>query len=117
MERVLFVDDEPMLVDLGKAMLAKLGYQVTGMTDPHEALKPFRQNPGHYDLVIPDLTMPGMSGDRLAEKLSAIRPGVPILLCSGYVGHIKPHAFLAGSIHKPVTLEDLARAVREALDR
>jgi PAS domain S-box-containing protein len=116
-ERVLFVDDEPMLVDLGKTMLAELGYHVTGMTNPHEALEAFRQTPGHYDLVITDLTMPGMTGDRLAEQLSAIRPGVPILLCSGYVGHIKPHAFLAGSIHKPVTLQELAHAVREALDR
>jgi CheY-like chemotaxis protein len=98
-------------------MLAELGYQVTGMTDPQKALEAFRQNPRDYDLVITDLTMPGLTGDRLAEEIYAIRPGVPILLCSGYVGHIKGHAFLAGSIDKPVTLANLARAVRDALDR
>jgi PAS domain S-box-containing protein len=116
-ERVLFVDDEPMLVDLGKTMLARLGYQVTGMTNPIEALEIFRQNPGDYDIIITDLTMPGITGDRLAEKLSALRPEVPILLCSGYVKNIGQQAFLAGYIHKPITLESLARSVREALDR
>jgi PAS domain S-box-containing protein len=117
LERVLFVDDEPMLVDLGKAMLVKLGYQVTGMTDPLEALEVFQQNPGDYDIIITDLTMPGIAGDRLAEKLSTIRPEVPILLCSGYVRDIGRHAFLAGYVHKPITLASLARSVREALDR
>jgi CheY-like chemotaxis protein len=115
-ERVLFVDDEPMLVDLGKAMLTKLGYSVTGATDPQEALRIFQQNPENYDIVITDLTMPGMTGNRLAEKLSAIRPHMPILMCSGYVKDVGQHAFLSGYIHKPITLRDLARSVREALD-
>jgi PAS domain S-box-containing protein len=115
-ERVLFVDDEPMLVDLGKAMLTKLGYSVTGATDPQEALEIFQQNPQNYDIAITDLTMPGMTGNRLAEKLSAIRPHMPILMCSGYVKDVGQHAILSGYIHKPITLESLARAVREALD-
>ena len=115
-ERVLFVDDEPMLVDLGKAMLAKLGYSVTGVNDPQKAYDIFKQNPENYDIVITDLTMPGLTGNRLAEKLSAIRPDMPILMCSGYVKDIGQHAFLSGYIHKPITLRDLARSVREALD-
>ena len=116
-ERVFFIDDEPILVDLVKTMLAQLGYQVTGMSDPQEALEAFKENPDHYDIVITDLTMPGITGDRLAQKVSVIRPDVPILLCSGYVKNIGQQAFLSGFIRKPITLPNLARSVREALDR
>jgi PAS domain S-box-containing protein len=115
-ERVLLVDDEPMLVSLGKAMLAKLGYHVTGMTNPHEALEAFRRAPDRFDIVITDLTMPGITGDRLAEQISAIRPDIPILLCSGYVKHID-HPCLAGFVHKPIAMQDLSRSLREALDK
>ncbi|MGD9331099.1 MAG: ATP-binding protein [Desulfobacterales bacterium] len=115
-ERVLFIDDEPMLVDVCKTMLEKLGYQVTGMTDPQAALEAFRQNPQQFDIVITDLTMPGITGDRLAEKMAALRPEVPILLCSGYLKRIGPHTALSGTIRKPITIEKLARALREALD-
>lgn len=114
-ERVLFIDDEPMLVELGKSMLAKQGYRVVGMTDPLEALEAFRRTPDQFDLVITDLTMPGITGDRLAEKLCAIRPGLPILLCSGYVQNVE-HPCLSGCIHKPVNLRDLHRAVRKVLE-
>jgi PAS domain S-box-containing protein len=116
-ERVLFIDDEPMLVELGKAMLTRLGYEVIGMTDPHAALATFQQDPGRFDLVITDLTMPGIAGDRLAAKLAGLRPGVPILLCSGYMQRLEPFGSVTGYIHKPLTLPVLARSVREALDR
>jgi len=116
-ERVLFIDDEAVLVDLGKAMLAGLGYQVVGMNDPVRAWEFFRQDPGQFDIVITDLTMPGITGDRLAEKISALRPGIPVLLCSGYVKQRVPHPALSGYVHKPFTREGLAYAVREALDR
>jgi PAS domain S-box-containing protein len=115
-ERVLFVDDEPMLVDLGRTILAKQGYQVTGMTDPREALAVFRQAPDRFDIVVTDLTMPGLTGDRLAEAIAAIRPDVPVLLCSGYVQH-GSHPCLAGTLHKPLQMQGLSRAVREALDQ
>jgi len=115
-ERVLFVDDEPMLVDLGRTILTKQGYRVTGMTDPREALAVFRKAPDRFDIVITDLTMPGLPGDRLAEAIAAVRPDVPILLCSGYVQHGN-HPCLAGTIHKPLHLQALSRAVREALDQ
>ncbi len=114
---MLFIDYEPMLVELGKAMLTRLGYEVIGMTDPHAALATFQQDPGRFDLVITDLTMPGIAGDRLAAKLAGLRPGVPILLCSGYMQRLEPFGSVTGYIHKPLTLPVLARSVREALDR
>jgi PAS domain S-box-containing protein len=115
-ERILFVDDEPMLVDLVRTMLAKQGYRVTGLTDPLEALAAFRDAPQQFDIVITDLTMPGMTGDRLAEAIAAIRPDLPILLCSGYMKH-GDHPCLAGSIPKPIRMQQLSRSVRQALDR
>ncbi len=116
-ERILFIDDEPMLVDIGKSMLSKLGYQVTGLTDPNAALARFQQDPSQFDMVITDLTMPGITGDRLAEKLASLRPDIPILLCSGYAKHLDGHTALAGNITKPIILENLANAVRQSLDR
>jgi PAS domain S-box-containing protein len=116
-ERLLFIDDEPVIVELGMAMLTDLGYQVVGMEDPLEALQRVQEDPGQFDLVITDLTMPKMTGDRLAENLVALRPDLPILLCSGYAKQIGTHPFLAGYIQKPITQHDLARAVRDALDR
>jgi CheY-like chemotaxis protein len=115
-ERVLFIDDEPMLVELGKTMLGQQGYHVTGMTDPQEALEAFRRSPEDFDIVITDLTMPILTGDHLAEALTALRPDLPILLCSGYLKH-GDHPCVTGYVHKPITMQALSRAVREALDR
>jgi len=115
-EHILFIDDEPMLVELGTTMLKNLGYRVVGVQDPLEALALFKEDPGQFDLVITDLTMPKMTGDRLAEKLALLRPELPVLLCSGYVKHFGTHPHLAGYIQKPLSQQDLARAVRDALD-
>ena len=97
-------------------MLTSLGYQVVGVCAPNEALEIFRQAPSHFDLVITDLTMPGITGDKLAERLRAIRPNLPILLCSGYMRQLGSHPCLDGHIQKPFRLQDLSRIVREALD-
>ena len=115
-ERLLFIDDEPMLVELGTTMLTNLGYRVVGMRDPIEALALVKEDPAQFDLVITDLTMPKMTGDRLAEKLALLRPDLPVLLCSGYVKHIGTHPHLAGYIQKPLTQQELAQAVRGVLD-
>ena len=115
-ERLLFIDEEPMLVELGTTMLTNLGYRVVGMRDPIEALALVKEDPAQFDLVITDLTMPKMTGDRLAEKLALLRPDLPVLLCSGYVKHIGTHPHLAGYIQKPLTQQELAQAVRGVLD-
>jgi signal transduction histidine kinase/ABC-type amino acid transport substrate-binding protein len=81
---ILFVDDEEMLVRVGKRMLTQLGYTVTGYHTPMDAFSEFESRPNKYDLVISDMTMPGMSGKILSQKILSIRSDIPIIICSGY---------------------------------
>ena len=83
-ETILLVDDEEMLVDLGSQMLGGLGYDVRARTSPIEALAEFRDNPELFDLVITDMTMPAMTGAALAREIMAIKPGIPVILYTGY---------------------------------
>ena len=82
--RILLVDDDPLLTDIWKQMLEEFGYQVTGLTSSDQALRLFRQQPGDFDLVITDQTMPELSGMELIAELKALRPGLPAVLCTGY---------------------------------
>ncbi|MEJ0037531.1 MAG: PAS domain-containing protein [Gammaproteobacteria bacterium] len=84
-QRVLFIDDEDAVVRLGTLNLTRLGYRVTGCTDPAAALKEFLRDPEAIDVVVTDLSMPGMSGFDCAREMLAIRPDLPIVLTSGYV--------------------------------
>jgi PAS domain S-box-containing protein len=84
-QRVLFIDDEDAVVRLGTLNLTRLGYRVTGCTDPATALKEFLRDPEGIDVVVTDLSMPGMSGFDCAREMLAIRPDLPIVLTSGYV--------------------------------
>ena len=83
-ERILFVDDEEMLAEWGRATLQRLGYTVVAMTDSTEALKVFSSDPLQFDLVITDQTMPNMPGIELSKALLKIRPDIPIILCTGH---------------------------------
>ena len=84
-----------------------------------EALEAFRNDPDKYDLVITDQTMPRMSGTGLAEKIFAIRPGIPVILCTGYGDEatVNKAASLGihNIVHKPYVLSELADAIRFAL--
>ncbi|MBI5578959.1 MAG: PAS domain S-box protein [Deltaproteobacteria bacterium] len=119
-ERILFVDDEKALADLGRQLLGELGYQVETRASSIEAFEAFRANPEKFDLVITDLAMPQMTGLNLARKIMEIRPGMPIILCTGFseqaneqaAGAIGIRAFL----YKPLVMRDIADAVRNALD-
>jgi PAS domain S-box-containing protein len=119
-ESVLLVDDESALVEMERDMLEGLGYRVTGMVGGLEALEAFHQSPEHFDLVITDLDMPGISGMRLAEGVSRIRPGIPIIMCTGFSeGFDQEKGKLLGVrevLMKPLTIEDLARAAYEVLN-
>jgi CheY-like chemotaxis protein len=119
-ERILFVDDEEILVDLVKNMMEGLGYRLVGKTSSIEALETFRQDPGDFDLVITDLTMPGMTGDQLARKLLEIREDIPIILYTGYSELISEEKAREMGFRrymiKPAELKELAAAVREVLD-
>jgi CheY-like chemotaxis protein len=84
-ERILYIDDEEPLVFLMTRMLSQLGYIVTGCIAPERALELFTAAPGDFDAVVSDLSMPGMSGIDLAREFLRIKPGMPILIASGYI--------------------------------
>ena len=81
---VLLVDDEPTLVHMTMQMLARLGYNVSIASDGLEALNILESGDQHFDLLITDLNMPGLTGDKLAVHVRDAYPGLPILLCTGY---------------------------------
>jgi PAS domain S-box-containing protein len=118
-ERILFVDDEQPLVEIGKQMLQRLGYTVATRTSSIEALELFKVNPNRFDLVITDIVMPNMTGEKLAEKMMDIRSDIPVILCTGYSEKItRKHAYEMGIqslLMKPLVMRDLATTVRQAL--
>ncbi len=118
-ERVLLVDDEVAIVKLGRQRLERLGYQVTAVTDPLQALELFRSTPMDFDLVITDLTMPKMNGEDLVKTILAIRPGMPIILCSGFSDRVsKERAREIGAadyLEKPNDMQLFAETVRKAI--
>lgn len=117
--RILFVDDEEPLTRLGQRILENLGYQVRTQTSPVEAWAMFLQDPSFCDLVITDMAMPKMSGADLAQRILAVRPELPILLCSGFSETLDAQkAFDLGIrefLVKPVAKADLAAAVARCL--
>ncbi|MBN2106878.1 MAG: PAS domain S-box protein [Deltaproteobacteria bacterium] len=119
-ERILFVDDEDMVVEIGRSYLESLGYTVVTFGDSIEALKAFAENPGGYDLVITDYTMPRMTGYDLACEVLRLRPGLPVILCTGFSETISAGMAKKAGIRefllKPLNKSDLAQAVRKTLD-
>jgi signal transduction histidine kinase len=118
-ERVLFVDDEELLVQLGQETLAALGYEVEVSTQPAAALAMVRADPQRFSLVLTDQTMPGMTGLFLAGQLLKIRPGLPIVLMTGYSSSLTAAQVEAAGIRqllfKPTTIHSLGTAVHAAL--
>jgi signal transduction histidine kinase len=119
-ERILFVDDEEALARVGKKMLERLGYDVTVKTNALEAVAAVRDKPDYFDLVVTDLTMPGMDGARLGAQLLQVRPGLPIILTTGYSGvmteeNIRQMGF-RGLLVKPTTARTLAEAIHKVLE-
>jgi two-component system, cell cycle sensor histidine kinase and response regulator CckA len=119
-EKILFVDDEKFLVDVGKELLENLGYHIETRTSSYDALEAFRVQPHAYDIIITDMTMPKMNGVTLAKKIRKIRPDIPIILCSGYSNKIMSDDSTGlefnGILMKPITLDELANMVRNILD-
>ena len=120
-ESILFVDDENMLAEWAKAALERLGYRATVQTDPVRALKIFLSDPSGFDLVITDQSMPSMSGIQLAGELLAIRPDIPIIICTGHGTTVSPETAKKTGVEqilmKPVVRQELAEAVRKSLDK
>ena len=119
-ERILFVDDEDVLISMTKQYMDELGYHFDGETSSTNALKRFTEDPDYYDLVITDQTMPDLSGLELAESMLAIRPALPVILYTGYSNDVnKEQAKKIGVkifLMKPVSASELARSVRTLID-
>jgi CheY-like chemotaxis protein len=120
-KHVLYVDDDEALVYLFTCILERLSYQVTGCTDPIEALNVFRSAPTTFHAVVSDLLMPGISGIEFAQELRRIRPDIPILMTSG---EVRPQdAALVRSLGlpelvlKPYAVDELGRLVADMLKR
>ncbi len=118
-ERILLVDDEVMVGTMHERMLRRLGYLVSYFSSSIEAVKAFRENPDCCDLVVTDMTMPQMTGTELAREMLALRPGVPIILMTGYSEAVdKEKAARIGIrefLLKPVDKTDFSIKIKEAL--
>jgi PAS domain S-box-containing protein len=119
-ERILYVDDENIITDMAERMLGNRGYSVVSRTVSLDALELFRADPHAFDLVITDMTMPGMTGNRLASEILAIRGDIPIILCTGYSEHISEvqamDIGIKAFIFKPLDMRTLTETVRNVLD-
>lgn len=119
-ESILFVDDEALLVETGKKLLETIGYRVTPVRGSVQAFELFMKDPGRFDLVITDQTMPHMTGCELALKLRARKPELPIILCTGYSETVSEETAktlgIKAFIMKPLRRRDIAEAIRRVLD-
>lgn len=123
-ERILLVDDEEDLVYAGEKALGRLGYEVTAASSSLEALELFRSKPEAFDLVITDQNMSRMSGVELAREILALRPGIPILLCTGFspdsdegIPLERARSIGIREVHmKPLERKEMAEAIRRVLD-
>jgi DNA-binding NtrC family response regulator len=120
-ERILLVDDEEGIIELGRAMLEQQGYRVTTKANAIEALAFVKSGPDEIDLVITDQAMPKMSGTELTAEIKKIRADIPVILCTGFSKKVSSEeeakAFgITRLIMKPLDRQDLADIVRKTLD-
>ncbi len=119
-EAILLVDDEPMVLEVSRELLASLGHRVYAAGSGQEAVAVYMEKRGEIDLVVLDMVMPGISGGETFDRLREINPEVKVLLASGYSINGQAQEILGrgcdGFIQKPFRLEELSRRVREVLD-
>jgi PAS domain S-box-containing protein len=119
-ERLLFIDDEPMIPEIYESMLQQLGYHVEIRTKPLEAWDYFCENPDKVDMMITDQTMPYITGIELAKKVLELRPGLPIILCTGFsqqeVVDVARNAGISAVLFKPIGRLTFAQTIRNILD-
>jgi CheY-like chemotaxis protein len=116
-ETVLLIDDEPMVRRAASAMLSYGGYRVLEAEDGRDAIRLFEQARSEIDLIILDRSMPGLSGEQVAQRLHQIDPRVPIVLLSGQAGYSQTRMVAAAALPKPVDADVLLRTLREVIDR
>jgi two-component system cell cycle sensor histidine kinase/response regulator CckA len=119
-ESIMVVDDEKSIRCSTRELLEDCGYKVSVFLNGREAFDDFQRNPDKYDLIITDMTMPEMTGDILARKILEIKPGLPIILCTGYSDRItQDQVYKIGImryIQKPLINDDIAVIIRDVLD-
>ena len=119
-ERILFIDDEEIIVDLFRDALTGYGYQITTFQDSTFALNHFQQHPDNYDLVVTDMTMPKMTGDEFTKEIHAKRPDIPVIMCTGFSENIdeeKANALnIDAFLYKPINVAKLLKTIRKVLD-
>ena len=120
-EKILLVDDEISVAKLEAQILSRLGYQVVELTNSVDALNEFKANPGSFDLVISDMTMPNITGDQLAKEILSIKPDMSIIICTGFSERVNEEQAeilgVKGFLMKPVVKYDMAQMVRDVLDK
>lgn len=119
-EKVMLIDDEKTTLDVEKNILTTLGYDVSDYNNPLDALEYFRHHTDKFDLIITDMTMPRMTGDKLAAEIKALRPEIPIIICTGFTKILSKEKAeeigIATFLTKPVPMKDFATVVRKVLD-
>jgi PAS domain S-box-containing protein len=119
-ERILFVDDEQTIVNIGQQILESLGYDVTTRTSSKDALELFKTQANTFDLVITDMTMPKMTGDILTRELIRIKPDIPVILCTGFSAKMDDQKAktqgIKAFILKPIVKREIAEIIRKVLD-
>ena len=117
-ERILLIDDEQIVVEMGTAILERLGYNVTPETDSLRALEIFRSRPGEFDLIITDYTMPNLTGIDLSKEIRRIQPDIPIILCTGFSEKVTEKGAIDLGVElamKPFGMKQIAELVRKVL--
>jgi two-component system, cell cycle sensor histidine kinase and response regulator CckA len=119
-ETILLVDDEDMIIEVGQALLRRLGYQVIAAKSGKEAIDIVHHSSSHIDLVILDMVMPGLDGGRTFDSIRGIRPDMPVMLCSGYAINERADKIMRkgcnGFIQKPFNASKISRRIRRVLD-
>jgi two-component system, cell cycle sensor histidine kinase and response regulator CckA len=120
-EHILLVDDEPVVIEVLQEMLELQGYRITTADGSQKALDAFRNNPRDFDLVITDMTMPNLTGDRLSQEMKKIRTDIPVILCTGFSDKLADKRAQDFGVQdfmlKPIKQADLVKTVRNVLDR
>jgi len=120
MERILLVDDEEQILHVEKMMLEQMGYKTEEQTSGTEALAVFADRPDAFDLVITDMTMPEITGDKLALEMMAIRPDIPVIICTGFSEQLSEEIIgeigVKGLLMKPILKAELTEMIRKILD-
>lgn len=116
---ILLIDDDAAILNLEKMMLERMGYHVDEFLNPLNALQAFNEAPHAFDLIISDMTMPAMTGDKLTQKLLAIRRDIPIIICTGFSERMNEEIAaklgIAGLLMKPVSRLEMGNLVQSVL--